>query len=30
MIPPILLQINPNHFVIDMCASPGSKTSQIL
>ena len=30
MIPPILLDVKPNHKVIDMCAAPGSKTAQIL
>jgi 16S rRNA C967 or C1407 C5-methylase (RsmB/RsmF family) len=30
MIPPILLRPDPNHLVLDMCAAPGSKTSQLL
>jgi tRNA (cytosine34-C5)-methyltransferase len=30
MIPPLLLDVQPDHFVLDMCASPGSKTSQML
>ncbi|CAD2218643.1 tRNA (cytosine34-C5)-methyltransferase [Angomonas deanei] len=30
MIPPILLQVEPGHRVLDVCAAPGSKTSQIL
>ncbi|CCI48359.1 unnamed protein product [Albugo candida] len=30
MIPPLLLQVQPEHKVLDMCAAPGSKTSQIL
>ena len=30
MIPPIILQVEPHHRVLDMCAAPGSKTSQIL
>ena len=30
MIPVILLNIEPHHFVLDMCAAPGSKTIQIL
>ncbi|KAL7673765.1 hypothetical protein ACOME3_000047 [Neoechinorhynchus agilis] len=30
MIPPILLNVQPNDKVLDMCAAPGSKTSQIL
>lgn len=30
MIPPILLDVSPGHFVLDMCSSPGSKTTQIL
>lgn len=30
MIPPLLLDIQPHHMVVDMCASPGSKTMQIL
>ncbi|ORX46233.1 multisite-specific tRNA:(cytosine-C(5))-methyltransferase [Piromyces finnis] len=30
MIPPLLLNVQPHHYVIDMCAAPGSKTSQII
>jgi len=30
MLPPIVLQVEPNHYVIDLCAAPGSKTGQIL
>lgn len=30
MIPPLLLNVQPEHFVLDMCASPGSKTAQML
>lgn len=30
MIPPLLLDVQPHHKVIDLCAAPGSKTSQIL
>ena len=30
MIPPVVLQVEPQHRVLDMCAAPGSKTSQIL
>ncbi|EPY20562.1 tRNA (cytosine34-C5)-methyltransferase [Strigomonas culicis] len=30
MLPPLLLQVAPGHRVLDMCAAPGSKTSQIL
>ncbi|CAE6460989.1 unnamed protein product, partial [Rhizoctonia solani] len=30
MIPPLLLDIQPHHTVIDMCAAPGSKTAQLL
>ena len=30
MIPPMLLDINPEHIVLDVCAAPGSKTSQLL
>jgi len=28
MIPPYLLQVSPEHYVLDMCAAPGSKTAQ--
>ena len=30
MIPPMLLDIEPHHMVLDVCAAPGSKTSQLL
>ena len=30
MIPPLLVDVEPHHFVLDMCASPGSKTSQLV
>lgn len=30
MIPPLFLDVLPQHRVLDMCAAPGSKTSQIL
>ncbi|EIN09261.1 S-adenosyl-L-methionine-dependent methyltransferase [Punctularia strigosozonata HHB-11173 SS5] len=30
MIPPLLLDVQPHHRVIDMCAAPGSKTAQLL
>jgi hypothetical protein len=30
MIPPQLLDVEPHHFVLDMCAAPGSKTAQLL
>ncbi|RKP20421.1 S-adenosyl-L-methionine-dependent methyltransferase [Rozella allomycis CSF55] len=30
MIPPLFLDLKPEHRVLDMCASPGSKTTQIL
>ncbi|EIW77165.1 S-adenosyl-L-methionine-dependent methyltransferase [Coniophora puteana RWD-64-598 SS2] len=30
MIPPLLLDVEPHHKVIDMCAAPGSKTAQLL
>jgi 16S rRNA C967 or C1407 C5-methylase (RsmB/RsmF family) len=30
MIPPFFLQVEPQHFVLDMCASPGSKTLQLI
>ncbi|KDO17269.1 hypothetical protein SPRG_21894, partial [Saprolegnia parasitica CBS 223.65] len=30
MIPTLLLDVHPEHRVLDMCAAPGSKTSQIL
>ena len=30
MIPPLLLDVEPEHRVLDMCAAPGSKTFQLL
>lgn len=30
MIPPIVLDVKPHHRVLDMCAAPGSKTSQLI
>lgn len=30
MVPPLFLDVNPDHFVLDMCAAPGSKTFQLL
>eukprot|EP00029_Vermamoeba_vermiformis_P003745 TRINITY_DN14278_c0_g1_i2.p1 TRINITY_DN14278_c0_g1~~TRINITY_DN14278_c0_g1_i2.p1 ORF type:complete len:265 (-),score=26.66 TRINITY_DN14278_c0_g1_i2:103-897(-) len=30
MIPPLLLDVNSSHKVLDLCSAPGSKTSQIL
>jgi len=30
MIPPLLLQANASHYVLDMCAAPGSKSTQII
>lgn len=30
MIPPLVLNVKPNHKVLDMCAAPGSKTAQII
>jgi 16S rRNA C967 or C1407 C5-methylase (RsmB/RsmF family) len=30
MIPPLLLGVEPHHFVLDMCAAPGSKTAQLV
>lgn len=30
MIPPLLLDVQPHHNVLDMCAAPGSKTFQLL
>jgi len=30
MIPPLLLDVKPQHVVLDMCAAPGSKTAQLL
>uniref|UniRef100_A0A5S6QPZ6 tRNA (cytosine(34)-C(5))-methyltransferase n=1 Tax=Trichuris muris TaxID=70415 RepID=A0A5S6QPZ6_TRIMR len=30
MIPPLLMDVKPTHYVLDMCAAPGSKTVQII
>lgn len=30
MIPPLLLDVQPHHNVLDMCAAPGSKTAQLI
>ncbi|GMM33578.1 tRNA (cytosine-C5-)-methyltransferase [Saccharomycopsis crataegensis] len=30
MIPPLLLDVQPHHYVLDMCAAPGSKTAQLV
>lgn len=30
MIPPLLLDVEPHHVVLDMCAAPGSKTGQLI
>ncbi|KAJ1948559.1 tRNA (cytosine-5-)-methyltransferase ncl1, partial [Linderina pennispora] len=30
MVPPLLLDVQPEHFVLDMCAAPGSKTAQLI
>lgn len=30
MIPPLLLNIEPHHKILDMCAAPGSKTAQLI
>ena len=30
MIPPLFLDVQPHHNVIDLCAAPGSKTAQLL
>jgi 16S rRNA C967 or C1407 C5-methylase (RsmB/RsmF family) len=30
MIPPLLLDVQPEHAVLDMCAAPGSKTAQLI
>ncbi|KAI9504980.1 tRNA (cytosine-5-)-methyltransferase ncl1 [Coemansia spiralis] len=30
MVPPLLLDVHSNHYVLDMCAAPGSKTAQLL
>ena len=30
MIPPLVLDVEPHHKVLDMCAAPGSKTGQLI
>ncbi|KAL1183045.1 hypothetical protein V6Z11_A02G155200 [Gossypium hirsutum] len=30
MVPPLFLDVRPDHFVLDVCAAPGSKTFQLL
>ncbi|KAF7973923.1 hypothetical protein HWV62_13980 [Athelia sp. TMB] len=30
MLPPLFMDVEPHHIVLDMCAAPGSKTAQIL
>ncbi len=30
MIPPLVLDVQPHHKVLDMCAAPGSKTAQLI
>jgi len=30
MLPPLLLDVQPHHKVLDMCAAPGSKTAQLI
>ncbi|KAJ3211929.1 tRNA (cytosine(34)-C(5))-methyltransferase [Entophlyctis luteolus] len=30
MIPPLFLDVKPGHYVLDMCAAPGSKTAQLI
>ncbi|OCH92740.1 S-adenosyl-L-methionine-dependent methyltransferase [Obba rivulosa] len=30
MLPPLFLEVEPHHKVLDMCAAPGSKTAQLL
>uniref|UniRef100_A0A8C6QQ69 tRNA (cytosine(34)-C(5))-methyltransferase n=1 Tax=Nannospalax galili TaxID=1026970 RepID=A0A8C6QQ69_NANGA len=30
MIPPLLLHVQPHHKILDMCAAPGSKTTQLI
>ncbi|KAJ3823473.1 S-adenosyl-L-methionine-dependent methyltransferase [Lentinula raphanica] len=30
MLPPLFLDVEPHHIVMDMCAAPGSKTAQLL
>ena len=29
MVPPLALNVSPHHKCLDMCAAPGSKTSQV-
>ena len=30
MVPPLALNVAPHHKCLDMCAAPGSKTSQVI
>ncbi|GAB2283327.1 hypothetical protein Dimus_017844 [Dionaea muscipula] len=30
MVPPLFLDVHPDHYILDMCAAPGSKTFQLL
>ena len=30
MIPPLVLDVQPHHKVLDLCAAPGSKTNQLI
>ena len=30
MIPPLVMDVQPHHKVLDMCAAPGSKTAQLV
>ncbi|KAJ2382460.1 tRNA (cytosine-5-)-methyltransferase ncl1, partial [Coemansia sp. RSA 2559] len=30
MVPPLFLGVQPHHYVLDMCAAPGSKTAQLI
>lgn len=30
MVPPLALNVSPHHKCLDMCAAPGSKTSQVI
>ncbi|KAJ1822523.1 tRNA (cytosine-5-)-methyltransferase ncl1 [Coemansia sp. RSA 2675] len=30
MVPPLFLDVQPSHYVLDMCAAPGSKTAQLI
>lgn len=30
MIPPLVLDVQPHHKILDMCAAPGSKTAQLI